>query len=731
MKYLKLSCLLLISAFTFISCISPDDPVMRELVKRIIPNQEAHFRFEMLKDTTNDVFELESEGNKIIIRGNNRNSMAVGLNHYLKNYCLTTVSWHSDEPVEMPEILPSIPEKIRIPARVQKRFFLNYCTFGYTMPWWKWAEWERFIDWMALNGVNMPLAITGQEAIWYRVWKKLGLTDEEIRNYFVGPAHLPWQRMSNLDYWQGPLPKDWLDQQEKLQQQIVVRERELNMTPILPAFAGHVPQGLKRLYPNAQITRVSEWGGFADRYRCSFLNPMDSLFSIIQNEFLKEQTRLFGSDHIYGADPFNEIDPPSWNTDSLAYISKHIYESMADFDPEATWLQMGWLFYADSKNWNDKNIKAYLQAVPQDKLIMLDYFCEYTEIWKQTQSFYGQPYIWCYLGNFGGNTMLSGNLKTVGERIENAIRNGGQNLQGLGSTLEGFGVNQFVYEYILDKAWNLNLTDSLWIGQLADRQIGKKDPNARAAWQILYDKVYVQPAQVGQGTLTNAHPALEGNWHWTTKPTIEYRYQDLWQAWSQLLDVENCRRNTYIFDVVNLGRQVLGDYFLIVRDQFTEAYRKKDLSALESKGKEMIAILTDIDRLTSCHPAFSLDKWLKTAREFGKDTITKNYYETNARTLITVWGDSYHLTDYANRSWAGLTSSYYTPRWQMFIDQVIEAVKTRQAFDQKKFDEGIAQFERRWIDPTQQTLSPTVPGDALKIAQEIVTKYKDKIKTPQ
>ena len=70
--------------------------------------------------------------------------------------------------------------------------------------------------------------------------------------YFTGPAHLPWHRMSNLDYWQGPLPKEWLDTQEALQKQIVARERQFNMRPILPAFAGHVPSELKRIYPEAK-----------------------------------------------------------------------------------------------------------------------------------------------------------------------------------------------------------------------------------------------------------------------------------------------------------------------------------------------------------------------------------------------------------------------------------------------------------------------------------------------
>ncbi len=27
--------------------------------------------------------------------------------------------------------------------------------------WWDWERWEREIDWMALNGINLPLAFTG------------------------------------------------------------------------------------------------------------------------------------------------------------------------------------------------------------------------------------------------------------------------------------------------------------------------------------------------------------------------------------------------------------------------------------------------------------------------------------------------------------------------------------------------------------------------------------------
>ena len=135
--------------------------------------------------------------------------------------------------------------------------------------------------------------------VWYKVWKKIGLTDEEIRSYFTGPVYLPWHRMANIDGWNGPLPMQWLESQAELQKKILARERELNMTPVLPAFAGHVPAALKRIHPDANIQYLGKWAGFGDSYRCHFLNPEEPLFAEIQKSFLEEQEKMFGTDHIY------------------------------------------------------------------------------------------------------------------------------------------------------------------------------------------------------------------------------------------------------------------------------------------------------------------------------------------------------------------------------------------------------------------------------------------------
>ncbi len=118
------------------------------MVERLLPQYSSSFVFEELRDD-DDVYEVETVNGMVIIRGNNANSMAVGLNHYLKQYCKTSVSWYANDSVVLPKGIVPLNKKITSKAKVKNRFFLNYCTFGYSLTWWKWRDWERFIDWMA------------------------------------------------------------------------------------------------------------------------------------------------------------------------------------------------------------------------------------------------------------------------------------------------------------------------------------------------------------------------------------------------------------------------------------------------------------------------------------------------------------------------------------------------------------------------------------------------------
>ena len=535
--------------------------------------------------------------------------MAVGLNYYLKYYCHTNIGWFAWDKGTLPKQLPAVAEPVRRDARVPERFFLNYCTYGYTMPWWGWKEWEHFIDWMALNGINLPLAITGQESIWYQVWTELGLNDEEVRNYFTGPAHLPWHRMLNIDRWGGPLPKSWLEGQEALQKQIVARERELNMKPVLPAFAGHVPPELRRIYPDARIERMSDWAGFALEDYPWFLDPEDPLFPVIQKKFLDKEVEIYGTDHVYGIDIFNEMIPKSWEPDYLGRVSKGVYESLAAADPNATWLQMTWLFYNERKYWfendSDERVKAFLTSYPAERSILLDYYCERMEVWRKTQSYYGIPFIWCYLGNFGGNTFLAGNIQEIGNLIEGTFAEAGPSFKGLGSTLEGFDCNPFMYQFIFEKAWDFPQHQDLdtYAAALAWSRTGVDNKEAKDAWKDLFDEIYIQRSVPGHSPIMNLRPSFGRSSSYHSSVRFNYENDKLREVVRQLLEADG-HGPSYEFDLVNLTRQWLSNRFEQRFADYKSAYEARDTEAMSACKDELLGIFDTLDELLASQPYF-------------------------------------------------------------------------------------------------------------------------------
>ena len=686
--------LLICSAALLLSCaVDKDVKQARALAGRILEGPGVSLLEFQKAPADTDYFCVESRGRKLVITGNNANSTAAGLGYYLRHYCNVEIGWMDSGKARLEAPLPRVEEAVTSRALVPNRFFLNYCTYGYTLPWWHWADWERLIDWMALNGVNLPLAITGQESVWYEVWREMGLSDEEIRSFFSGPAHLPWHRMINIDGWQGPLPHSWLDGQKELQKKILARERALNMKPVLPAFAGHVPPALLRVFPDADVQQIKPWAGFAKEYTPYCLNPTDSLFAVIQEKFIRKQTAIFGTDHIYGIDLFNEIQPRSWDNEWLAEAGSGVYASLEAADPSAVWLQMTWLFWYQSRDWTPEKIKAYITSYPAERQLLLDYFCESAEIWRRTESYFGVPYIWCYLGNFGGNTVLTGNIPDVDRRINETLTSGGESLRGIGCTLEALDCNPYVFEYVLGKAWDYPQDPDSYATLLADSRTGKADDNARKAWHMLVDDVYGKTVPIGFSCTVHEQPSLGKNMKW-----LHPRYEDavLEQA-LELLRTAGGSGQAYSFDLANLQRQVLANRSAYVYEDFMTAYENADVEGMKATAEEFLGIIDGMEEAVSAQKYFSLDKWVADARTWGANPEEEEYYEKNARCILSTWGDfGSGLTDYACRSFDGMLETYYKPRWEKFFQEVISAVETGGSFDREAFLAWCKSFEFDW-----------------------------------
>ena len=332
------------------------------------------------------------------------------------------------------------------------RYYQNVCTPGYSFVWWQWPDWERHIDWMALNGVNLPLAFTGQEEIWRRVWTQLGVSEADLASHFTGPAFLPWGRMGNLRGWGGPLGPRWHKHQLGLQHRILARMRSLGMLPVLPAFGGQVPEALTKLHPKSSFTKQT-WLNFNSSYSGGYLlSPVDPLFQNIGSMFMHEQTKEFGTSHVYNCDTFNEMRPPNNSASFLASVTRAVFRGMASADPEAVWLMQGWLFL-DTEFWAEEQMRAVLTSVRRGKMLILDLDSTNREQYTRTQSYYGQPFIFNMIHTFGGQMAMFGRKESVNQRPAEARDLAHSSMVGTGMAMEGIHNEYVMYDLLSEMSW--------------------------------------------------------------------------------------------------------------------------------------------------------------------------------------------------------------------------------------------------------------------------------------
>lgn len=227
MKSIIFSVLTLVLLFTGCKENNPKTESVYALIERVTPGYSNQFVLELIdKEDSLDVYEIYSENGKIILRGNNQISLATAFNQYLKYTCNAHISWLGNN-LNLPEKLPLPEKKIRNTINGKYRVYMNYCTLSYSAAWWDWDRWQREIDYMAMNSINMPLSVTGLEAVWYNTLLKHKFTDEEARAFLAAPSHSAWQWMQNLQSYGGPLSKSFIDKRAELGKKIIDREIEL------------------------------------------------------------------------------------------------------------------------------------------------------------------------------------------------------------------------------------------------------------------------------------------------------------------------------------------------------------------------------------------------------------------------------------------------------------------------------------------------------------------------
>ncbi len=678
-----------------------------------------------LSTNDQDCFVITAESGKPCVKGSSVIAVTTGINWYLNHYAHVNLTWNNLTTDLSAVSLPVPTGEEKHTCSVDYRYYLNYCTFSYSMSTWTWERWQKEIDWMALHGINMPLQIVGLDVVWYRLLtEKYGYSHDEANNFIAGPCFQAWWGMNNLEGWGGPNPKWWYKRQEILAGQILNRMRQLGMEPVLPGFCGMVPSNFTAKTDNA-ANNQGGWCGFTRPY---ILDPTSKVFTTMAANYYAILKEVMGTSVYYSMDPFHE----GANTDGIdvpeAYTA--IYKAMkaANDDIDEKWVIQFWQWSGAQYNVLDK--------VPPGELIVLDLF---SDAHTHFGDYKGHDAVYCMLHNFGGRTGFYGRL--------NGIINGffdckaaNSNIKGIGATPEAIETVPVVYDALFELPWYSSKPDpKQWLADYAVSRYGTENENARNAWELLRNSSLncISGLQGPMEGVVCARPSLQvgavSSWGGTG---IFYDPQDVARAAYNLLEAGLSGEN-YSYDLTDLSRQALTDYAYYLLQAINEAHNAKNTELFNARRDAYLQLILDLDELLNTNKDFIVGRWTQLARgiadEVNGKTIDgtpinitdadRNWLElNNARTLITTWGDRDQannggLRDYSYRMWGGIMKDFYYARWKYYFDNNLQGTDW--------FD-----MEWKWAHNSGGTVysyNNTTTGNTADVAERLFGKYFVKI----
>lgn len=850
-----------------------------ELIERVLPGTSSHFTLSIVSTCSNvpagkSCFTLSDNGQTLSIAGTSAAELTAGLGYYMREYCNMTIGWPrgGGSNVFVPTTWPVIGAvPVSISRVVPLSYIMNVCTHSYSLVWYDWPAWEKFIDWMALSGINMFLAMTGQEEVQYKVFQQFGLDDFTIRSWFNGPAFLTWSRGQN-EYGNniaGPLPRSWMQDQWSMQKLILSRHRSLGMISELPGFQGNVPWALAKIQNDSNMTQQGDTG---------WQYSTDPLFAKLADAWMATMCEDFGcTDHWYQLDGYFDGGTAPWRTQGVGpkgskgalaaeraqgrkpiesrpapvhaglpsctwspiqagtYIAgcsqncktfttssdamaacnidadcggitsqangaspwelrsgtstssspsgessyliqnalqchgppqpitpdpmwmirgKAAYEGLSRTDPDAIWSFQGWAIIGWNARDQGESFRGFVDAIPQGKFVVIDMSVDGTGEWQQWSgaSFFGAPFVWTTLHDFGGTDGMKGDLARVNLLPFTGLAPiANTTVMGTGMTPEGIDQNPAYYEFVMaNNMRQASVSDiTANIVLRSHRRYGLTQPNAfvTQAWSLLVNSTYAQDLSVQDNSGIPHFPGGSSQFE-NDRFTPTPRLCLTWNAWGLMIAAApsvSSTLETFRYDLVNLGRELLAQLSTPVSMNFSDSIKaaegKMDVETISRTGQLYIDLLEDVDQLLATEYAFLLGPYIAAARSWGASSVDcainstpidcPDFYEYNARTQLTTWIPTPEGAtskpdgpdDYASKHWSGLISDYYRARAIGFLDQALLDASAGQSLNHTATELMMAtlayKFQNTFGNPY-----PTSPvGDALDISIVMHTKY--------
>lgn len=596
----------------------------------------------------------DSKQGGVLIEATSGVAAANAFRWYLENRCDSYVG-PLNRRLNFPADPPAVGKTHSADSRCLYRYFLNYCTFGYTFLFWKWDKWEELIDWMMLAGYNLILNPTGTELVWLTALQKMGYTLEEARNFVASPAVYPWQCMNNIENWSGAASMEYYGKRLELSRKINARIRSFGAEIAAPGWSGMVPQDFDKHFPDSKPIHQGKWCLMP---RPSIILQDDIWFPRVAYYFYKTMDELLGEFKYFSTDPFHEGGDSS-EVDLDAY-AKACLKQMQEFSPNAVWFLQGW---------GNNPLREILNALPVSNVLIGDLQSEHT---IQEDSFGNYPWMYGTVDNFGGQRRLRGSMnKLVEESLATVLRDD-LTCVGISMFPEGLDTDEMMFDIVADYAVSSEIQDKdIWLKNRLRIRYGSDSDSAFEAWKLLRDEIYNGRETRDSGLLSR--PSLSVAHVICQVYELTYDNEILKKAVHLLFkDYDKLSGSAaYRMDMMDAARQMMGNDAWQVIKNIQQSYYAKDMAVFEENADRLMLYYDLQNQLTGtdCHSL--LGNWLKMARAEGENPAEKAYMEFQARTMITLWGDregSAELHDYAAREWNGLLEDFYKQRWVSYLN---------------------------------------------------------------
>lgn len=690
----------------------------KALVARIAPWLSKHVTFKAIK-SDKDIFRIKSVNGTVVIEASSPSAASTAIHYYLKNYCQQSDALMGSN-LHPLSAIPAVPVPVEKSSSVKYRHGMYHCTYNYSASFWEWEQYEKLIDWLALEGVNQIFAFLGTEIVEQEVLRKMGFPEKEILTYLNGPAYTNWRILGSIEGWGGPNQQGIINRQCALQQRILQRLKELGIEPILQGFSGLVPNYFTTLYPNANTINQGTYVGLIKRP--ILLDSGDPLYKKYSTLFYNALHKYYGKQKFYSYDLFHEggvvcnTDMPRTVNDGLNAMQKN--------NPNSIWVTQAWEGQGKFPEGTPPDI--FLNNVPKKSVLVVDIFNDGDNAWERRNGFNQTPWSWGVLSNMGNKTGMYGKLDRFANEFHRALNTTpGNTLIGMGINPEGIENNPVLFDFIYDLAWQgkqkVDVTE--WLQHYVVYRYGKNSPSLQKAWELLHQTVYNSHTEVHQGPsesifLARPSDSVRSVSTWGTIK-IFYNPALLEKAAEALLQAAPDYQNNkaYQYDLIDVVRQVNANRGRTVYDSMMLAYKQRNVSLFDQYATHFTTLLLRQDKMLNAQADFRLGKWLLRARQFGKTEEEKKLAEKNARMLITYWGDDNPKTpvyDYSNREWAGLLKDYYLPRWQWFIKDHHNRLLNQPADSLDLFQFAVNWSEKRggYSDPPK--------GNIIELATEVL-----------